>query len=60
MKAVLGLLKSKVFWANVITGALTILDEATIKCLSAENKALIIAVLNVFLRFVTNKPLADK
>ncbi len=60
MKALLGLLKSKVFWANAITITLTILDEATVKCVSAENKALIIAVLNILLRFATNKPLTEK
>lgn len=60
MKKLLGLLKSKTFWLNVVAVALALLDEGTIKCLTAEQKAAIIGILNVANRFLTNKPLEEK
>jgi hypothetical protein len=60
MKNLTGLLKSKTFWFNAVTGALSIVDIMNGNAISPEVKALIIAVGNVALRFLTTKPLSEK
>ena len=59
MKKLKGLLKSKVFWFNAITGTLEIVNVCN-AFIPHEIAAAIIAVGNVALRFVTNKPLDQK
>lgn len=54
-----GLLKSKVFWFNVITGGLE-LTNALVTVVPPGTALLINAVGNIALRFLTSKPLNEK
>ena len=60
MKTFIGLLKSKTFWFNVITGTLSIVDALNGNVIPAQYKAAIIAIGNVFLRLVTTAPVETK
>jgi hypothetical protein len=59
MKQIKGLLKSKVFWFNLITIALEI-TNALATMLPSATFLLINAVGNIILRFLTEKPLSEK
>lgn len=54
-----GLLKSKVFWFNTITGALE-LTNALAGVVPPGTALLVNAVGNIALRFLTSKPLNEK
>jgi len=59
MDKVKGLLFSKVFWFNTITGGLELVN--TFGGFLPPGSAMVINVLgNIALRFVTNSPLEDK
>jgi hypothetical protein len=60
MKTVIGLLKSKTFWFNVITGTLSIVDSLNGNAIPVQYKAAIIAIGNVFLRLITTTPVETK
>lgn len=59
MNSVKGLLKSKVFWFNVITGVLELVSVFG-GVLPPGTATSINVVGNIALRFVTNKPLSAK
>lgn len=59
MKKLKGLLKSKVFWFNTITGTIEIVNICN-AFIPHEVAAAIIAFGNIALRFVTDKPLSEK
>jgi hypothetical protein len=60
MKTLKGLLKSKTFWFNVVSGALTVVNGAQGEIIPTETAVKIIAVGNIILRFLTNKALNKK
>ena len=64
MKTLLGALRSKTIWFNLITGTLAILAlPEIVELVPAEwlsKLAIVNAVGNLILRFITNKPLAGK
>lgn len=62
MKATLiGALKSKTVWFNVITGVLAVVDKLSgTDLVSAEILAIVVTVGNFALRFLTSKPLVEK
>lgn len=55
-----GLLKSKTFWFNVTVGIIEIVDVLNGKVIPLEISGAVIAVGNIFLRFLTKKPLSEK
>jgi hypothetical protein len=60
MKTLKGLLKSRVFWFNTVTGTLEIVNLLNGSVIPAGAASTIIVVGNIALRFLTNKALADK
>ena len=60
MKTLKGLLKSKTFWFNAVTGTLEIVNLLNGNVIPAGAASTIIAIGNIALRFLTNKALADK
>ena len=64
MRTLLGALRSKTIWFNFITGLLAILALPEINILIPSSflpsLAIINAVGNLFLRFLTNQPLSGK
>ena len=60
MNTFIGLLKSKTFWVNLITGIMAIINAGSGHWIPVEVSAGIIAIINIILRFLTNKPLAKK
>ena len=60
MKTFQGLLKSKTFWFNAVTGALEIVNLFNGSVIPAATATVIISVGNIALRFLTSKPLAEK
>ena len=60
MKKLNGLLKSKVFWFNAITGTLEIVNLLNGSLIPHEAAAAIVAIGNIALRFVTDKGLDQK
>jgi hypothetical protein len=60
MKHLKGLLKSKTFWFNAITGVVSVVDALNGKLIPAEISGTIIMVGNVVLRLLTTKPVSEK
>jgi hypothetical protein len=60
MKSLQGLLKSKTFWFNLVSGIVMFLSETNGKVVSTEIATSIIVAGNIVLRFLTNKPLNEK
>lgn len=60
MKTVKGLMKSKTFWFNIVTGVLVFVNEVAGKLIPTEVATTIVAVGNVILRMITNQPLSEK
>jgi hypothetical protein len=54
------LLKSKTFWFNLVTGAVTIADALNGRVIPVEVSGAVIAVGNIILRLMTNKPIEEK
>lgn len=59
MKHLKGLLKSKVFWFNAVTGTLEIVNVFN-TVIPHEVSAAIITIGNIALRFLTDRPLNEK
>lgn len=57
---VLGLLKSKTFWFNVVSGGLSLVNNLQGEVIPNETAATIIGVGNILLRMLTTKPLEKK
>jgi hypothetical protein len=60
MKNLLGLLKSRVFWFNAVTGTISVVDALTGKLIPTEVSGTIIMIGNVILRLITTKPVSEK
>lgn len=60
IKIVKGLLKSKTFYFNLISGILAFVNEATGKIIDEQTAIIIITIGNIILRMITNKPLTEK
>jgi hypothetical protein len=60
MKKVNGLLKSKVFWFNLVTGGLAIVNALNGSLIPTGAAAAIVTIGNIALRFLTDKPLDQK
>lgn len=60
MSTLQGLLKSKTFWFNLISGVIMFLSETHGKVVPTEIATSIIVAGNIVLRFLTNKPLNEK
>jgi hypothetical protein len=55
-----GLLKSKTFWTNLITGILVFIDQTQFHFLDAKETAGVILILNMILRWLTTGSLESK
>lgn len=60
MKQIIGMLKSRSNWVNIIGGALQIVNLAQGQVIPAEYAVLIQMGLNIVLRFITKKPVSEK
>ena len=60
MKHFLGLMKSKTFWFNAVTGTLSIVDALNGKLIPVEISGTVIAIGNVILRLMTSTAIKDK
>lgn len=60
MKKLKGLLKSKTFWFNVVSGILAFVNATNGELISNETSGTIITVGNILLRMITTKPLEKK
>jgi hypothetical protein len=60
MKKLIGLMKSKTFWVNILGIGGVIVNEATGELITPEHAGIALAVLNIILRIVTKKPLEEK
>lgn len=59
MKTLKGLLKSKTFWVNLLSIIVLVLGELNGKEIT-QYTVYAIAISNIVLRFLTNKPLNEK
>lgn len=59
-KTIKGMLKSKTFWFNLVTGGLIIVNELNGKLIPTDKAAMIITFGNIVLRMITSKPLSEK
>ena len=60
-KKILGLLKSKTFWFNVVSGGIALVSNLQGESILSNETALtVIGVGNVVLRMLTTKPLEKK
>lgn len=57
---IVGTLKSKTFWVNVIGGALQIVNKLQGEIIPVETAIVIQVCLNVVVRWITGEPLEDK
>jgi hypothetical protein len=55
-----GLLKSKVFWINLLTGTLAFLNSTQFHVLSTVHTLELITGINILLRMITNGSLESK
>jgi len=60
MKNAMKLLKSRTFWFNAITGAITVIDALNGKVIPVEISGVVVAIGNVVLRLLTIKPVSEK
>jgi hypothetical protein len=60
MKNAMKLLKSRTFWFNAITGAITVIDALNGKVIPVEISGAVVAIGNVVLRLLTIKPVSEK
>jgi hypothetical protein len=60
MKNAMKLLKSRTFWFNAITGAITVIDALNGKVIPVEISGAVVAIGNVVLRLLTTKPVSEK
>jgi len=60
MKNAMKLLKSRTFWFNAITGAITVIDALNGKVIPVEISGVVVAIGNVVLRLLTTKPVSEK
>jgi hypothetical protein len=60
MKNAMKLLKSRTFWFNAITGAITVIDALNGKVIPVEISGAVVAIGNVVLRLLTTKSVSEK
>jgi hypothetical protein len=60
MKKIIGLLKTKTVWVNVLGGALQIVNIMNGQIIPAEYAVVIQGVLNIVIRAITTKPVEAK
>ncbi len=52
--------KSKVFWFNIVSGCLEIINQSNGSIVPVQYSATIIMVGNIVLRYLTTKPVSEK
>jgi len=61
MLTIIGLFKSKTFWLNVILMVLAVINDVSFDgVIPVKFEAIIVSVLNILMRFLTDKPLSKK